>query len=145
ADAHRLIGTAGGGFGVVVVAGVAGDPVVAAGGGDRAAMRGRQVAARRNRHGPVRGEPFAFALGVLVELPADRAAGVLAAHARDRGLVLVALTDGALLWALSLHDALPILADAHRLIGAAGGGFGVVVVAGVAGDPVVAAGGGDRA
>src|SRR5205823_2718025 len=78
---------------VVVVAGVGGEPVVAA---DRADGRafGRLVGGVGAHRDRVFGQRRAFALGVRIELPGDRAFGA-AERARDRRLVLEDRADGA--------------------------------------------------
>src|SRR5207245_2641271 len=74
------------------------------------------------------------------ELPADLPAGVGAEQAGDLGLVLEGLTDRARDGGLAGFVARRRRADPNRLIGAAGGGFLVVLVARVGGHPVVGAG-----
>src|SRR5262249_14601814 len=130
--------------GVGVVAGVGVAAVVGAGGGALSLLGALPVSVGAHAHGAVAGQRFAFALGVVVELPAEGAAGVFAEQAGERGLVLEGLPDGAGGGVLGGRHGRPGLADFHRLIAAAAGGGGVVVVAGVGGDPVVGAGGGDR-
>src|SRR5207245_793975 len=77
---------------------------------------------------------------VVVELPADLPAGVGAEQAGDLGLVLEGLTDRARGGVLAGFDRRRRRGDLNRLIGAAGGGFLVVLVARVGSDPVVGAG-----
>jgi len=137
ADRDRLLGAARGRFGVVGVAGVAGDPVVGGGLGRARAGRRRVVAVLGDRHRAVGGDRAAFALGVVIELPGDLAPGVGAEQAAQRGLVLEDVADGAVVGQLGRLDFGRGGADRDRLLGAARGRFGVVGVAGVAGDPVV--------
>src|SRR5205807_2296480 len=137
-----LVFAAGGGGGVVGVAGVGGDPVVGAGFGAGAGGR-RVVAVGAHRHGAVGGHHAAFgglAFLVVVELPADLPARFGAEQAGDRGLVLEGGADRAGGRVLGGAQAGGGLADRDRLVFAAGGGGGVVGVAGVGGDPVVGAG-----
>src|SRR5262249_35772177 len=136
---HRLIATAAGGGCVVVVAGVGGDPVVGAGGGDRGALVRLFPAGRSSDLGSVAGQRFAFALGVVVELPAEGAAGVFAEQAGERGLVLEGLPDGAGGGVLGGRDGRPGLAGFHRLVAKAAGGGGAGRVPAVGGDPPVLA------
>src|SRR5207245_1688810 len=142
ADRDRLVFAAGGGGGVVGVAGVGGDPVVGAGFASPA-RRSSELAVGAHRHGAVGGHHAAFgglAFLVVVELPADLPARFGAEQAGDRGLVLEGGADRAGGRVLGGAQAGGGLADRDRLVFAAGGGGGVVGVAGVGGDPVVGAG-----
>src|SRR5205085_1252929 len=133
---HRLIGAAAGGLRVVVVAGVAGHPVVGAGGGGAGGVGGFVVAAAVDGERALGGDQAAFralAFVVGVELPGERAGGVFAEQAGERGLVLEGVADGSGGGLLGGSVPTRRSSDLHRLIGAAAGGLRVVVVAGVAG------------
>src|SRR5438132_1091522 len=143
-DHDRLVGAAAGDFLVVVVAGVAGHPVVGAGGrGARAVGRfvGARAVDRDRAVGGGSAERRVGTVGGRVELPGDRADGVFAELAGERGLVLEAVADDAGGGLQCVSELRLGRRHHYRLVGAAAGDFLVVVVAGVAGHPVVGAGG----
>src|SRR5205823_1864694 len=133
------VGAARDGAFVVVVAGVAGHPVVGAGDRGAGAVGGFVVAVCAHVDGAVGGAQGAIALTGVKRLEGAAGDGVGAEQARQGGLVLERVPDGAGGGPLPgrdplpLHDALPIF------VGAARDGAFVVVVAGVAGHPVVGA------
>src|SRR5439155_1115075 len=123
----------------VGVAGVGGDPVVGAAVARRGAF-GRFIAAvGGDADGALGGDRFAFALGVVVELPADGAAGSFAEQAGDLGGVLEGVPDRARGGLLVGFVVRRCGAHAHVLTFPTRRSSDLVGVAGVGGDPVVGA------
>src|SRR5438445_489725 len=142
ADLRRIIGAAGGGGLVGLVGRLGCLPVAGAGRGRPPFPTRRSSDLGGDRDRALGGDEAAFgrrAALVVVELPADLPAGVGAEQAGDLGLVLEGLTDRARGGVLAGFDRRRRRGDLNRLIGAAGGGFLVVLVARVGGHPVVGA------
>src|SRR5207302_1507558 len=133
----RLIGTtARDGF-VVRVTAVGGDPVVGARGRPRGSGRSRVSPVAAHRQRPVAGDRLAFALAVVIQLPAHRAGRLGTEQATDRRLVLEVRIDRPRGRLLVGHDRRRRLTDRDRLIRATARDGVVVRVTAVGGDPVV--------